>query len=109
MLVDRLVERPRDIRIGLTQKSDVAVADLGESQSGPARTARGVGGAGDVRDDFAADHRQADGSAEPCAVPDQLAPVHRVRLVGHCVTTTVACMYGWIEQTYSNVPGFAKV
>ena len=77
--IDRLVERARDIRIGFTQKSDVAVADLSESQSGPTLTARGVGGAGDVGDDFAADHRQADGRAEPCAVPDQLAPVHRVR------------------------------
>jgi hypothetical protein len=32
-------------------------------------------------------------------VPDQLAPVHRVWRVVHCVTTTVACMNGWIEQT----------
>ena len=42
---------------------------------------------------------QADSRPEPCAVPNQLTSVHRVRLVRHRVTTTVACMNGWIEQT----------
>ena len=77
----------------------MAVADLRESQGGPTLNPRRFGGAGNVGDDFTADHRQPDGRAEPCAVPDELAAAHRVRGVGHCVTTTVACMNGWIEQT----------
>ena len=65
------------------------------------RVSRGGGGAGDVRDDLAADDGQPDRRTEPRTVPDELPPAHGrgVAFLGHGVTTTLPCMNGWIEQT----------
>ena len=82
----------------------ISVADLRESQRGPALGVLSQRCPPDVRDDFTADYRETDGSPEPCGVPDELAAAHCLRILGFCilshaVTTTVPCIIGWMEQT----------